>query len=69
LLHNDLVARRNIKVTWYDDPAEAERDLHREHEGMSPTERVAEVVRLMILCAGWSEHGRLERTARVVEVP
>lgn len=60
------MAEGKVEVTWYDDPAKAEADLEAEYRAMTPTERVAECIRLMILCAGWQEHGRLARTARIV---
>ncbi len=60
---------REVKVTWYDDLDEAARDLDAEYAKMTPDERVAECVRLMIQFGGWQEHGRLERVARVIEPP
>ncbi|MFZ4509221.1 MAG: hypothetical protein ACOYON_16155 [Fimbriimonas sp.] len=61
------MAIRKVEVTWYDDPDQASADLDQHYLAMTPDERVAECVRLMIMCGGWEEHGRIERVARFVE--
>lgn len=61
--------RPGVTITWYDDPAEAESDLMSSFEAMSPDERVAETLRLMVMCAGWQLDGRFERSARITDVP
>lgn len=60
---------RQVTVTWYDDPADAERDLVAHYRAMSPDERVAETVRLMKLVAGWRDDGRIKGPARIIDVP
>ncbi|MCC6685863.1 MAG: hypothetical protein IT205_02600 [Fimbriimonadaceae bacterium] len=61
--------KREVKVTWYDDLSAAERDLDAEYAAMTEDERVAECVRLMRAFGGWTNDGRLERVARVIEPP
>ena len=60
---------RNIEVTWYDDPAEAERDLIRQHRAMTPDERVQLTVEMMMTFGGWKKNGRLARVVQIIDVP
>ena len=60
--------KREVKIDWYSDPSEAESDLLAEAQEMNPNERVQEAMRLMELVGGWSQDGRLSRTARFVKV-
>ena len=59
--------RPGVTITWYDDPAEAESDLKKSFDTMSPDERVAETLFLMVMCAGWQLDGRFERSAQFIE--
>ena len=59
---------REVSVKWFSDPKEAEADLLREHMAMTPDQRVEETVRLMMICAGWTEHVRLARSAKHLKV-
>ncbi len=59
---------RQVSVTWYDDPSDAERDLMAEYRAMTPQERVDECVRLMCVHGGWSKDTRIARVARFVDV-
>lgn len=62
------MATRKVEITWYKDLERASRDIVRETRALTPDQRVEEVFRLMELVAGWKRHGRLDRTARFVEV-
>ncbi len=56
------------KVTWFDDPAEAEKELSQYHADQTPNERLAAYADLLNRYGGWSER-RLERVATIITVP
>jgi hypothetical protein len=56
------------KVTWYEDPSDAERDDRAYYAALTPQQRLDAMVDLLNRWGKWNER-RLKRVARFVEVP
>lgn len=56
------------KVTWFDSPEAAEREVDAYYASLTPQERLDEMVRLLNEVGHWNER-RLERVVEFIEVP
>ena len=56
------------KVTWYDDPDEADAAVREHYENMTPQERLDEMVEMLNRWGKWNER-RIVRVAQIIEIP